>query len=83
MTARFRKPLKFAAFSANCVTRQHYEYSKQLQEPHTDVALLSETHFNPHERFFNPNYQIYRIDRFPGRKGGTAVAVRKDIPKTT
>jgi hypothetical protein len=25
------------------------------------------------------DYHIYRADRFPGRKGGTAVAVRKDI----
>jgi hypothetical protein len=33
-----------------------------------------------HERFFIPNDHIYRIDRFPGRKGGTAVAVRKVIP---
>jgi hypothetical protein len=44
------------------------------------VALLSDTHLKPHERFFTPNYHIYRTDRFPGRKGGTAVAVRKGIP---
>jgi hypothetical protein len=44
------------------------------------VALLSETHLKPHERFFIPNYYFYRTDRFPGRKGGTAVAVRKGIP---
>jgi hypothetical protein len=25
---------------------------------HTDVALLSETHFKPHKRFFIPNYQF-------------------------
>jgi hypothetical protein len=44
------------------------------------VALLSETHLKPYERFFIPNYHIYRTDRFPARKGGTAVAVRKGIP---
>jgi hypothetical protein len=27
-----------------------------------------------------PNYNIYRIDRHPGIKGGTAVVVRKGIP---
>jgi hypothetical protein len=43
------------------------------------VALLSEAHLKPHERFFIPNYHFYRTDRFPGRKGGTTVAVRKDI----
>jgi hypothetical protein len=31
-------------------------------------------------RGFNPNFDFYRTDRFPGRKGGTAVAVRKGIP---
>jgi hypothetical protein len=57
-----------------------YELSKQLQDLHIDVALLSETHLKPHERFHIPNYHFYRTDRFPERKGGTAVAVRKGIP---
>jgi hypothetical protein len=43
------------------------------------VALLSETHPKHHERFFIPNYHFYRTDSFPGRKGGTAVAMRKGI----
>jgi hypothetical protein len=34
----------------------------------------------PHERFRIPNYCFYRTDRFPGRKGGTAVAIRKGVP---
>jgi hypothetical protein len=31
--------------------RQRYELSKQLQDLHIDVALFSETHLKPHERF--------------------------------
>jgi hypothetical protein len=62
------------------IWRQRYELSKQLQDLHTDVALLSETHLKPHQRFFVPFYYSYGTDCFPGRKGGTAVAVRKDIP---
>jgi hypothetical protein len=42
--------------------------SKQLQDLHTDVALLSETRPKPPERFFIPNYHFHRTDRFPGRK---------------
>jgi hypothetical protein len=42
------------------------------------VTLLSETHLNPHESFFIPNYHL--LDCFLGRKVGTAVAVRKGIP---
>jgi hypothetical protein len=44
------------------------------------VALLSETHLKLHDRFFIPNYHFYRTDRFPSKKGGVAVTVRKDIP---
>jgi hypothetical protein len=46
---------------------------------YVDVALLSKTHLKPHQ-FFIPNYHICRTDRFPRRKGRTAVAVRKGIP---
>jgi hypothetical protein len=44
------------------------------------VALLSETHSKPCEMFFIQKYHIYWTDCFLGRKGGTAVAVRKGIP---
>jgi hypothetical protein len=30
--------------------------------------------------FFSSNYHFYRTDRYPGRKGRTAIAVRKGIP---
>jgi hypothetical protein len=82
VAARVHRPLKVIAFNANGIGRQRYELSKQLQDLHIYVALLSDTHLKPHERFFIPNYHFYRIDRFPGRKGGTAVAVRKGIPHT-
>jgi hypothetical protein len=55
--------------NANGIWRQRCELSKQLQDLHVDVALLSDTHFKPRERFFNPNYHFYPTDRFPGRKG--------------
>jgi hypothetical protein len=54
--------------------------AKQLQEQRIDVALFSDTHLKPHERFYIPNYQVYRTDCFPGIKGGTAVAIKKGIP---
>jgi hypothetical protein len=65
---------------SNVIWSQHYELSKHLQDLHIDVALLSETHLKPHERFFIPSCHFYHTDRFSGRKGGTAVSVRKVIP---
>jgi hypothetical protein len=56
-------------------------FSTQLQTRRIDVALLSETHLEPHERFSITNYHIYWNDRHPGAKG-TATAVRKGIPRS-
>jgi hypothetical protein len=43
--------------------------------------LYSQRHIlGPHQSFYIRNCNFYRTDRFPGRKGGTAVAVRKSIP---
>jgi hypothetical protein len=69
MAANVHRSLKVIAFNAKDVWRRRYELSKQLQDLHIDVVLLSEAHLKPHERFFVPNYDFYRIDRFPGRKG--------------
>jgi hypothetical protein len=80
MAARSLWPLNIIAFNKNDIQRQRYELSKQLQDLHIDVALLSGTHLKPHERYYNPNYHFYRKDRFQGRKGGSVVAVRKGIP---
>jgi exonuclease III len=80
MTSRVHRTLKILAFNANGIGRQRHELSKQLQDLSIDVALFSETHLKPHERFFIKNYHVYRMDRYPGRKGGTAIVVTKSIP---
>jgi hypothetical protein len=51
MPTRVHRPLKVLSFNANCIWRQLYELSNQLQDRHIDVALHSETHMKPHERF--------------------------------
>jgi hypothetical protein len=80
MATRFHRPLKVITFNANGTGRQRYELSKQLQDLHVDVALLSETLLKHHESFVIPNYHLYQTDCYSGRKGGTAVEVRKGIP---
>jgi hypothetical protein len=77
MASRIHKLLKIIAFNANGIGMQRYELSKQLQDLHVLVALISETHLKPHERFHIPNYNFYRVDRHPEMKGGTAIAVKK------
>jgi hypothetical protein len=43
MAARVHRPLKIIAFNANVILRQRYELSKQLQDLHVDVALISDS----------------------------------------
>jgi hypothetical protein len=80
MATRVHMPLKVQVFNANGIGKQRYELSRQLQDLHIYVALFLETYLKPHERFFIPNFHFYRTERYPGRKGATAVAVRKGIP---
>jgi hypothetical protein len=80
MAARVLRSLKIIALNANGIWRRYYDLSEQLQDLHTDVALLSDTNLKPHDRFFIPNYHFYRTECFSERKGGTAAAVTKRIP---
>jgi hypothetical protein len=50
---------------------------------HVDVALFTETDVKPHERFLISNYHFYRTDHHPGRKGRTAVSVRRGVPHSS
>jgi exonuclease III len=61
--------LKVIAFNVNGIGRQLCELNKQLHDLHTDVALFSDTHLRPYDRFSVPNYHFYRTNYYPGRKG--------------
>jgi hypothetical protein len=70
-------PPKVLAFNANGISKQRYELSKQLQD--LRGSLFRDTSKTPLE-VLHSKLPIYRINRHPERKGGTAVAVRKGIP---
>jgi hypothetical protein len=80
MAASVHMPLNFIAFNANGIWRQNCEPSKQLQDIYRCGCALRDTPQNPMRGPLFQNYHFYRIDRFSGKKGGTAVAVRKGIP---
>jgi hypothetical protein len=65
MAAKIHRSLKVIAINANGIWTRCYKLSKQLQ----DGCLLSETQLKTDERFFSPNYNLYRAAPFPGRKG--------------
>jgi hypothetical protein len=84
MATRIHRPLKVIAFKAGGTVRQRYELSKQLQDLQVDVQviLFSESHLKDHERLFILKYHFYRTDRHPARKGRTAFAVWKGVPRS-
>jgi hypothetical protein len=56
-----------------------YDLSKQLQDLHIDLTVLSQTHFQPHERsLFKIITYIESIDT--QKEDGTTVAGKKGIP---
>jgi hypothetical protein len=71
-----------AVFSKRSNPKLYTDHEGGLGLIHIDVVLLLETNHTPHERLFIPNYYFYRTDCLPGRKGETAVAVRKAFPTT-
>jgi hypothetical protein len=77
MATRILRNLKVIAFNVIGTERQRYDLRKQLKDLYVDLTLFLEPRLKPHERFFIPNYHFYRFDRYPDRKGGAAVAVRK------
>jgi hypothetical protein len=81
MAVTVHRPLKVVVFNANGIGRQSYELRKQMQDLKIDVTLFTETHLKPHMKFYIPKYHIYRNDRIDGNKGGTAVALKKGIPR--
>jgi hypothetical protein len=82
MATSVHRPLSVTAFNANGIGRQLYELSKQLQNQHTYMALFSETHLKPHERFFIPNYYFYRTDRYQGKKAELPLQLEEAFPTT-
>jgi hypothetical protein len=77
MTATVLMPLEVIAINANDIWRQRHEFSKQLQDLHTDVALREISHIL--RVVLYSKYNLYRTDIFPGRKGGTALDDRRGI----
>jgi hypothetical protein len=53
MAARVHRPPKVIEFYANSTWRLHYDLSKQLQDLHINVALLSETSQTPYEVLYS------------------------------
>jgi hypothetical protein len=77
MPTTVHRPLKIIAFNGNAIKRQAYDVRKQLQGLQIYVVLFSETHVEPHVRFYDPKYDFYRTGREDVHKDGTAVAVKR------
>jgi hypothetical protein len=82
MATRIHRPLKVIAFNAKGIGRQRYVLSKPHQYIHVDVAHFHRNICNLMRGFFFSNFYYYQTDRYPGKKCGTAFAVKKSFPIT-
>lgn len=73
------KNLRIINFNANGIKRQIYELQYLLLEHSIDIALITETHLEPTDRFTLRNYDIIRSDRPYRRGGGTAIIIKRNI----
>lgn len=72
-----KNAIKIMHWNANSIQNKTEELVHFLQEHDIDVALISETHLKPCNKFKVQNYSVYRTDRMRGPGGGTAILVKK------
>ena len=53
------------------------ELQNYLVENQMDILALNKTFLQPKFSFYPPGYEIYKIDRLLGTKGGVAILVKK------
>ena len=59
--------------------RQITELQFLLHREDVDIAIITETHLTPRDRFTVRNYTVLRSDRPHGRGGGTAIILKRSI----
>lgn len=72
----------FPIVSWNCcgIRNRNPSLSQFVKDYAVEILLLQETWLRPSDSYALRNFQVYRNDRCNQRGGGTAIAVRKNIP---
>lgn len=71
--------LTLASWNADGLEKKGYELRCFLSDHDIDILLIQETFLKPSHKFKIPNYLLYRDDRLGRQKGGTAIAIKKNI----
>lgn len=61
------------------MANKQVEIIEFLRTHEIDVALITETHLKPNKNFSLPDHQVIRLDRITARKGGVAIAIRRNL----
>ena len=82
--ATHKNLLKLIVWNATSVGNKIIEHKFLMDN--TDIAIITETWLTPTDVLKLPNYNIHRKYRSPTRsnnpRGGTLIAIRKDIPQS-
>lgn len=65
------------SWNAQSIMNKKHELLHHLQENRIPVALISQTHLRPSDKFSTRNYTSYRSDRPNRREGGVAIILHK------
>lgn len=65
--------------NANGITSKKVELTQYLHTHNIDIACITETHLNNSNKFYIPEYRIYRNDRIENKGGGVLIAVKNNI----
>lgn len=71
--------LNIANWTANGLMHNKNELRAYLLTQNIDIAITTETHLRPSDRFKIPNYYTYRKDRKDRQGGGVALFIKKNI----
>jgi exonuclease III len=74
------KFLRIALWNVNGLLQHKDEVTLFLKEQHTDILLISETHFTAESYFKIPNFRVYSTTHPDGTAhGGTAIIIKQTI----
>lgn len=79
MSIQAHRNISLTNWNANGITSKKIELTQYLHTYNIDIACITETHLNNSNKFYIPEYKIYRNDRTEQKGGGVLIAVRNNI----
>lgn len=74
--------IKIITWNARGIRSKATEFFNFINSNKIDIALITETGLKSNLKFYNDNYNCYRLDREHSRGGGVAIVINKKLKVT-